>query len=93
VDVLVAKRLLGLTVFGRTGKSPVWVEKIMNSRIGFLSSICLGAAHIDLLRGSSCESTATLAARCEVLRMIADSTKNESTRTSDLTVMYVGIHI
>jgi hypothetical protein len=64
----------------------------MNSRVGFLSSLCLGAAHMDLLRGSSHESAATLAARCEVLHMIAESTKNESTRTSDLTIMYVGTH-
>ncbi|KIW06021.1 uncharacterized protein PV09_03200 [Verruconis gallopava] len=78
-----------LTALGRVGKSPAWVERIAEDKLGFLSSLALASAHLDLLRGLDVESAATIAAKCEVLQMIRNSTMKEAAMPSDMT--YIAI--
>ena len=78
-----------LKVLGRVGKSPQWVQRIAEDRMGFLSSLAIASAHIDLLRGSDVESAVTLAVKYEVLQMLRNSTTVGHQKTSDLTFMAI----
>lgn len=57
--------------------------------MGFLSSLAIGAAHLDLLRGSDVESAVALTAKHEVLQMLRDSTTEGHKKRSDLTFMAI----
>jgi hypothetical protein len=78
-----------LKVLGRVGKSPEWVSRIVEDRMGFLSSLAIASAHLDMLRESETESAVTLAVKYEILQMLRDSTMARHKKTSDLTFMAI----
>ena len=96
--MLISKRtytrltLSGSTFFGTEELGKFWVPTILQARHSFLSCMCLGASHHDIVRGFQQDSALTVALKIEVIREINENLVGPPDEVNDLTLIAI-LHV
>ena len=75
--------------FGSEALGRLWVPAILKARHSFLSCMCLGSSHLDIMNGSQNDSTTTLTLKTSVVQEISDSLTSCATEVIPSTVIAI----
>jgi hypothetical protein len=78
--------------FGSEALGRLWVPEILKTRHSFLSCMCLGASHHDIMNGLQQDSTTTLTLKTVVMQEISESITvctSEVTPTTVIAILHL----
>ena len=78
--------------FGSEALGRLWVPTILKARHSFLSCMCLGASHHDIMNKSRNDSTTTLTLKTAVIQEISNSLTTCTTEVIPSTIIAI-IHL